>query len=150
MPAPRWLGRFNKRVSNRLLEPLARRLPYAGVVIHAGRKTGHQYRTPVLVFPGGDRYVIALTYGPDTDWVKNVLAAGGSALETRGRVLELRDPRLFHDEQRQAMPAPVRVALGVLDVSDFLALRPERNASGETRASPGARGRRARAQVEPS
>ena len=33
--------------------------------------------------PGG--YVIALTYGPDADWVKNVLAAGGCELEVNCR-----------------------------------------------------------------
>ena len=34
--------------------------------------------------PGRDGYLLALTYGPDSDWVKNVLAAGGCELVTRG------------------------------------------------------------------
>jgi hypothetical protein len=41
------------------------------------------------VFPAQDGYVFALTYGPDTDWVKNVLAAGGCELRTRGRAIRL-------------------------------------------------------------
>jgi len=122
MPLPRSVARFNRRVTNRLLGPLARHLPHFGVVVHRGRKTGRLYRTPVNVFrrPGG--YVIALTYGRDSDWVRNVLTDGGCVLETRGRSLRLTRPRLVHDEQRRAVPAPLRL-VGVLGrVSDFLDL----------------------------
>jgi deazaflavin-dependent oxidoreductase (nitroreductase family) len=122
MPLSRSVARFNRRVTNRLLGPLAPHLPGFGVIVHTGRKTHRLYRTPVNVFrrPGG--YVIALTYGPETDWVRNVLASGGCALETRGRTLQLTRPRLFRDEQRRSMPAPVRVLLGLSDVADFLDL----------------------------
>ena len=126
MPLPRSIARFNRRVTNRLLGPLASYLPGFGVVVHTGRKTGRLYRTPVNVFqrPGG--YVIALTYGPESDWVRNVLASGGCRLETRGRMLRLTQPRVFHDERRRAVPAPLRLIGGVLGalagVSDFLDL----------------------------
>jgi deazaflavin-dependent oxidoreductase (nitroreductase family) len=122
MPLSRSVARFNRRVTNRLLGPLAPHLPGFGVIVHTGRKTHRLYRTPVNVFrrPGG--YVIALTYGPETDWVRNVLASGGCALETRGRTLQLTRPRLFRDGQRRSMPAPVRVLLGLSDVADFLDL----------------------------
>jgi deazaflavin-dependent oxidoreductase (nitroreductase family) len=122
MPLSRSVARFNRRVTNRLLGPLAARLPGFGVLVHTGRKTRRRYRTPVNVFrrPGG--YVVALTYGPETDWVRNVLAAGGCTLETRGRRLRLTRPRLFRDEQRGGVPAPVRVVLGLNGVADFLDL----------------------------
>jgi deazaflavin-dependent oxidoreductase (nitroreductase family) len=125
MPAPRWLARFNRRLTNRLLGPLATRLPGFGVVVHTGRKTGRRYRTPVNVFrrPGG--YVVALTYGPDSEWVRNVLASGRCALEIRGRTLQLSRPRLVHDARRRAVPRPVRLVLGLLGVSDFLELTPD-------------------------
>jgi deazaflavin-dependent oxidoreductase (nitroreductase family) len=122
MPAPRWLARFNRRVTNRLFRPVAPHLPGFGVVVHTGRETHRRYRTPVNVFRRADGYVIALTYGPDADWVRNVLASGGCALETRGRTLRLTRPRLFRDERRRAVPLPVRVLLGVLGVADFLEL----------------------------
>jgi deazaflavin-dependent oxidoreductase (nitroreductase family) len=122
MPAPRWLARLNRRVTNRLLGRLATQLPGFGVVVHTGRKTHRRYRTPVNVFPHAGRYVIALTYGPDTDWVHNVLANGGCMLETRGRTLRLTRPRLFHDERRRSVPALVGLLLGLLRVSDFLEL----------------------------
>ena len=122
MPLPRSIARINRRVTNRLLGGLAQRLPGFGVVVHTGRKSRRQYRTPVNVFRRGDRYIIALTYGPDSDWVRNVLAAGGCTLETRGRTLRLSRPRLFHEESRYAVPAPVRLILGIVHVYDFLEL----------------------------
>ena len=67
MTGPRWLARFNRRVANRLLGPLAPHLPGFGVVVHIGRKTHRRYRTPVNVFRRADGYVIALTYGPDAE-----------------------------------------------------------------------------------
>ena len=126
MPLPRSVARLNKRLTNRITGPLAPYLPGFGVVVHTGRKTQRQYRTPVNVFrrPGG--FVIALTYGPNADWVHNVLAAGGCILETRGRRVRLIAPRLVHDADRRLMPAPVRLMLGLSQVSDFLELTLDR------------------------
>ena len=122
MPLPRSVALFNRRVTNRLLGGLATRLPGFGVVIHIGRKSRRQYRTPVNVFRRGDRYIIALTYGPDADWVRNVLAEDGCTLETRGQMFRLARPRLYHDESRRPAPAPVRLVLGLVNVNDFLEL----------------------------
>ena len=129
MPLPRLVARFNRRATNLFLGPLAPRLPLFGVVVHRGRKSGRLYRAPVNVFrrPGG--YVIALTYGPDPDWVRNVLASGGCLLETRGRTVRLTRPRLVRDERRRAMPAPVRLVLRLIDASDFLELDEEDGAA---------------------
>ncbi len=68
IPLPRSVARFNRRVTNRVLGPLAPRLPGFGVVVHRGRRSGRAYRTPVNVFarPGG--VVVALAYGPNSDW----------------------------------------------------------------------------------
>ncbi len=125
MPAPRWLARFNLHVTNRLLGPVARRMPGMGIVVHTGRKSHRRYHTPVLFFRRGDRVIFALTYGRESQWVQNVLAGGGCGLETQGRSLRLAAPRLFHDPQRSAVPAFVRLMLGLLDVSDFLELTVE-------------------------
>jgi deazaflavin-dependent oxidoreductase (nitroreductase family) len=105
---------------------LAPYLPLFGVVVHRGRKSGRVYRTPVNVFPRSGGATVALTYGPESEWVRNVLAAGGCEVVTRGRTVRMTRPRLVHDEQRRAMPRPVRVALGVMGVSDFLELELER------------------------
>ena len=73
-----------------------------------------------FVAAGG--YVVALTYGTDSDWIKNVLAAGGCELVTRGRTVRLTAPELFHDETRRHVPRPVRPILGMFGVSDFMRL----------------------------
>jgi deazaflavin-dependent oxidoreductase (nitroreductase family) len=122
MPAPRWLARFNKRLTNRLTSPVATRLPGFGIVVHRGRKSGQLYRTPVNVFARRGAYLIALTYGPDSQWVRNVLASGGCGLVTRGRHVQLANPRLRHDPRRRGLPPPVRLILGLVNVSDFLEL----------------------------
>ena len=123
MPAPRWIARFNKRVTNRLLGPVVTRLPGFGTLVHTGRRSGREYRTPIAAFQKGDSFIIALTYGPETEWVRNVIAADGCRFETRGRSYELTAPHVFHDVHRQAVPAWVRVPLRVMRVSDFIDLR---------------------------
>ena len=120
MPAPRWLARVNLRFTNHLLGPLARHLPGMGVVIHKGRTSGREYRTPVMIFRRGDTVIVALTYGRESQWVQNVLAEGACRLETQGKTLRLVRPRIVHDEQRSSVPAIPRVILGLLNVSDFL------------------------------
>jgi len=123
LPGPRWLARFNKRVTNRISMPLAPWLPAFGIVSHVGRRSGRRYRTPINVFRSGDRFVFALTYGPRTEWVRNVLASGGCELQTRQRTYQLTQPRVFHDSRRQAVPPLVRIPLTLLGVADFLELQ---------------------------
>jgi deazaflavin-dependent oxidoreductase (nitroreductase family) len=126
MPLPKRLARFNLVATNRVLAPLARRLPCFAVVTHVGRRSGRTYRTPVNVFRVGERYVIALTYGADSQWVRNVLAAGKADLETRGHHVRLVDPVVVRDEARSLVPRPVRAVLRLADVNDFMLLtRPE-------------------------
>jgi deazaflavin-dependent oxidoreductase (nitroreductase family) len=122
MPIPRVVRRWNKAGLNRLTRRVAPWLPGFGVVVHRGRRTGRQYRTPVSVFGSGTGYVIALTYGPDTDWVQNVLAADGCELETRGHVVRLAAPRLYRDEQQGGIRPLERQILRLLNVADFIAL----------------------------
>jgi len=122
MPIPQRVGRWNKIVLNRVTKRIAPWMPGFGVVMHRGRRSGRLYQTPVNVFPTESGYLVALTYGADTDWVKNVLAAGGCELLTRRRTVRLESPRLVHDESRHGVPAVVRVGLRVIGAADFLSL----------------------------
>ena len=114
------MARFNKVATNRVTARFAGRFPGFGIIHHHGRKSGKRYSTPVCVFRTGHGYIVALTYGPNTDWVKNVLASGGSTLEVRGRKVELTAPTLQHDETRSKMPPVIRQFLGLTGVNDFL------------------------------
>ncbi len=123
MPLPRTLGRFNRRVTNHVTRTFAGRLPGFAIVVHRGRTTGRQYRTPVNAFRrSGAGYVIALTYGQDAEWARNVLAQGGCILATRGRRVELRNPRVVHDPARRLVAPPVRAILRLINVDLFLEL----------------------------
>jgi len=122
MPLPRWLGRFNVRVTNRILGPIVMYVPGYGRVVHVGRRTGRIHRTPVMLFRRGDEGVFALTYGPRTEWVRNVLAAGACRFESARLSVDLDRPELVHDPSRRFVPWPMRLVLRVLGASDFLVM----------------------------
>jgi hypothetical protein len=78
-PLNRAIRRFNRNVYNPLAMTVAslRHSPYS-VVEHIGRKSGPPYETPVIAHAVGDGFIIALPYGDDVDWCRNILAAGGA------------------------------------------------------------------------
>ena len=123
MPIPSRVARWNKVGLNRITRHVAPWMPGFGLVVHRGRRSGREYQTPVNVFPADDGFVIALTYGADTDWVKNVQAAGGCELRTRGRVLRVGSPRVYHDETRHGIRPLERQMLRLLGVADFLSVK---------------------------
>jgi deazaflavin-dependent oxidoreductase (nitroreductase family) len=114
---------FTTRIFNPIARPFAGWLPGFGVLVYRGRKTGQVYRTPINAFRRGDSYVFALTYGADVQWVKNVVAAGGCTLRTRGRDIRLVDPELFVDPGRRFMPLLVRFVLRLDRATEFLRMR---------------------------
>ena len=102
------------------LNPLTRRLarsshgPFS-IVRHVGRRSGTQYETPLVVAPIAGGFVIELTYGPDVDWYKNVVAAGGCTLMRHGKeyVIDKLEP-LDADTGRAAFPLPAQLILRLL------------------------------------
>ena len=77
MTLSRRVARFNKLVNNRIQGLYAWLLPPWAVILHRGRRSGRQYRTPVLAFKRDRLLVIALLYGEKSDWLRNVHADGG-------------------------------------------------------------------------
>ncbi|OBH72098.1 nitroreductase [Mycobacterium intracellulare] len=123
MPAPRWVARANKIGLNRFTKYIAPWAPGWAIVVHRGRKSGRSFRTPLWAFRRHNGFVIALTYGPETDWVRNVLAAGGCELQTRRRRYQLGAPVVFRDEDATDMPAFIRFMLRrVIKAPEFLRL----------------------------
>ena len=123
MPIPKAIARLNRSVTNPILTPLARRLPGFALVTHVGRRSGRTYVTPVNLFRDGDGWVIALTYGADSQWVRNALAAGEIEVETRRRRVRLVVAEVVRDPSRRRIPPPARWMLGLIDVDEFLLLR---------------------------
>lgn len=123
MVLSRRVARLNRVVLNRVARRVAGWMPGFGILTHQGRRSGRTYRTPLVVFRTEDGYVVALTYGPDADWVRNVLAAGHCRLITRRRTIELTEPRIVRDETRRHMPRFfVRQILTLVGAHDFLYL----------------------------
>ena len=72
------------------LNPLTLRMARRGVgpfalVRHTGRKSGRTFETPLILarVPGG--FVAELTYGPEVNWYRNLVAAGGGTILWKGR-----------------------------------------------------------------
>lgn len=117
--------RFNRDVTNR------RQLRTAGqpgvayaVVVHVGRRSGRTYRTPVGAVPTPDGFVVGLPYGPGTDWVRNLLAAGGGTIEHDGRAVAVERPELTGRAATASHFGRVeRLVQRLYGVDDFLLLR---------------------------
>ena len=123
MPAPRWVARANKAGLNRVTKFIAPWAPGWAVVIHRGRKSGKTFRTPLWAFRRRNGFVIALTYGSEADWVRNVISAGGCELETRRRRYEVGNPRIYRDDDATDMPAFIRLMLRrVIKAPEFLSV----------------------------
>jgi len=127
------------RYLNPVIRRVAHRLPGFCVAAYRGRTSGRVYRIPLNVFRLGDRYVFALTYGPDVQWVKNVQAAGRCDIETRGRHVALVQPRMEVDPLARDMPVPVRQFLRVTGVDHFLWMDVDRAAADDAAAAAGER-----------
>ena len=118
----RSVAAFNLVVTNRITSRFANRLPGFGILTHVGRKSGRLYQTPVNVFREPNGFLIALTYGRQSEWVKNVLAAGRCQLETRRVRYQLSAPTIVHDPSRRRFPLFVRIILGIIAANDFMQL----------------------------
>ncbi len=87
-PSP--LVRIAMRPLTRVLNPLMRKLAgrrhvrMAAEVRHIGRTSGRAYVTPAGARVHGDVALIPLTFGNQSDWAKNVRAAGGCSLKING------------------------------------------------------------------
>ena len=94
MKLSRRVARFNKLVNNRIQGLYAWLLPPWAVILHRGRRSGRQYRTPVLAFKRDRLLVIALLYGEESDWLRNLRAGGGQVIRV-GRTFSVDAPEVI-------------------------------------------------------
>lgn len=123
----KWL-RFDK-VENRFVRPIAgrrfaNRLYFGfqlGVLKHTGRRSGRGYQTPLGAYRLGDGFVFALFYGPDVDWARNVLAAGGGSLAWNGQEYRLERPEIVSAATvLQDLPLWPRLVIKAAGTKQFL------------------------------
>ncbi len=110
-------------VVNPVMRHLAGRTPGSALLIYSGRKTGRSYKTPVNVFHRGHQYLFVLTYG-QSQWVKNVLAAGECHMRYKRREVHLINPEIIYDPAMTLLPWPVRFIGRVGRVTELLKMSP--------------------------
>ncbi|MFC3518336.1 nitroreductase family deazaflavin-dependent oxidoreductase [Streptomonospora nanhaiensis] len=103
---PRWWVHLNRRVFN----PRAIASGKWPVLVHVGRVSGATYRTPLDACPVEGGYLFVPVYGARSDWVRNVLAAGGARLRVDGREVALTAPRIVGEDEAFAALAPTPTA----------------------------------------
>src|SRR4051812_25980471 len=111
------LRAFNKRFFNPLMLKLAGKkyVPIA-VVRHVGRRSGKPFETPVMARPVRGGFVIALIYGSDVDWYRNVMAAGGAIMRWQGRERAIAKPEPADSKKAMPLfPLPLMVILRLND-----------------------------------
>lgn len=127
MPFPRWLARLNRRYFN----PKEIRRGVRPVLISVGRISGTTYRTPLDAHPLSDGYLFIPRYGPRTDWLKNVCAAGAARLAIDGEKIELEAPRMVRKQDILALlPPTTKAPSGISDKIDLLRMDVRRNEEG--------------------
>lgn len=64
------------------------------VIRHVGRNSGRAYATPVDAVATEDGFVVALPYGTQSNWVRNVLASGTATILDDGHAYPVVRPEL--------------------------------------------------------
>jgi deazaflavin-dependent oxidoreductase (nitroreductase family) len=87
------IRRMNRSVTNpRVMRTAGSAGTPTSVIQHIGRKSGRAYATPVDIVPTRTGFLIALPYGTQADWLRNVLAAGSATVVTNGERLAVGGP----------------------------------------------------------
>jgi deazaflavin-dependent oxidoreductase (nitroreductase family) len=93
MPLPRSLSRFTRGRMNKVFLRLAGHAAFADLE-HVGRRTGIVRHTPLRAFRVQDKVVVGLNFGRESDWLKNIQAAGRCRMRLGDEQLELGAPRV--------------------------------------------------------
>lgn len=104
MKLSRRVARFNKLINNRIQGTYAWLLPPWTVILHRGRRSGRHYRTPVLAFRHDQTLIVALLYGDESDWLRNLGAGGGQVIRA-GRTFGVGPPHVVATREAGVLAA---------------------------------------------
>ena len=117
MPLPKWLAQIIKRTFNKM----EIRRGVRPVLIHVGRSSGQSYETPLDAHPVESGYIFIANYGRDSDWVKNILAAGTATLRLEGNEVALTSPTVISKEEAlPLLPATSKWPPDLMNVTECL------------------------------
>lgn len=124
MKIPGFIRYFNKYVLNHFTGLIARLGigPFC-IIHHVGRRSGKLYETTIQAYKLASGFMIALTYGPEVDWYRNIMAAAGCKLFYHHKLYALGAPaRLSKETALPLFPFPERAILGAIGIQDFIRL----------------------------
>jgi deazaflavin-dependent oxidoreductase (nitroreductase family) len=131
---PSLIVKIVMRPMTKMLNPLIvklagrRHFPMAAQIRHAGRRSGRTYTTPVSAKRRGDVVVIALTFGNQSDWSRNVRSAGGASIRIEGDDYDVTQPQIMSRQEAkplvQAAFSPMnRAGFRMLGIKQVMILR---------------------------
>lgn len=124
MQFPQWYARWNRFATNKLVRLWAGWAPAMGILEHRGRKSGKDYRTPLLVFPTAEGVAILVGYGPETQWRKNLVAAGSAIVERNRHRYVVTEPNTVSKKQaRPEVPWPYKLLYFFVPFDEALLLK---------------------------
>lgn len=119
---PRHVPPFVKRY-NRLVRSFAGRRFYA-LLRHRGRKSGKTFTTPVMAWHTAGGMLIPLSWGVESDWYRNIMAANECDVQVEGRWRRCTEPSLIQRDQALSfLPASTRIMARLFPVRQFMLLR---------------------------
>ena len=111
----RWTSPVGLRFAGRRWNPIF------AVLEHRGRRSGRMYAAPVAARRVEHAFVIALAFGEQVDWHRNLLAAGGGTITWQGRVYPVGPPeRIEVSVGRKAFTAIQRFAVRAAGIDGFV------------------------------
>jgi deazaflavin-dependent oxidoreductase (nitroreductase family) len=126
--------RMTIKPMSRLLNPLVRKLAgkkhmaMAAQIHHTGRRSGRSFMTPVGAKISGVYFLIPLTFGNQSDWCRNVRAAGGATIRSQGHDYHVIEPELLdtkaaRTEIRSTFNLSDRVFIRLMGITQVMRLR---------------------------
>jgi deazaflavin-dependent oxidoreductase (nitroreductase family) len=117
------------RILNPAVAKLAGRRFFGTVatIHHTGRRSGKSYMTSVGARVAGDVAIIPLTFGSQSDWVRNVCAAGNCRIRVSGKDHQAVRPQILNGADTKSLVRaqfnpPERVVFRVLGMKQFICL----------------------------
>jgi deazaflavin-dependent oxidoreductase (nitroreductase family) len=88
---------------------------------HRGRRSGALYATPLWALPSNGGFVLAMPYGAESDWVKNLLARGEADLVRNDVRYRVDQPRVVPVAATGAtLPLRMRALTSLLDIQNVM------------------------------
>ncbi len=103
-----WLTWYHKHVTNPVwVRFFAGRSANSALLHHVGRKSGKAFVTPLTAHKSEDTIIIPMPYGTETDWLRNLQAAGQGVVELDNRSYGVDEPEVVPVDEVMPLLSPM-------------------------------------------